>query len=89
MDHEQVIKWLVPIVARGLAWIFASWLGLAAAESGDLATKAAGGLGALALVGVSIYTSIKGRRKLEGAAYDEGIADAKMEQSHGQSQGGN
>ena len=64
MDNKQVIAWLVAVVARGLAWAGAAWLGLSAAESQDAGQQAAEGLAALALVGVSIYTSIKGRQKL-------------------------
>jgi len=64
MDYKQVIAWLIPIIARGIAWILAAKLGFTAAESQDLATQAGGAIGALALVGVSIYTSIKGRKKL-------------------------
>ena len=64
MDHKQVIARLVPVVVRGIAWVLAGQLGLTAAESQDLATQAGSALGALVLVGVSVYTSIKGRRKL-------------------------
>ncbi len=64
MDAKQVIAWLVPILVRGIAWILAAKLGMEAAEAEDLATQAGMGLGALILVGISIYTSVKGRRKL-------------------------
>ncbi len=64
MDSKQVIAWLVPIVARGIAWILAAKLGFTAAESQNLATQIGAALGSLALVGVSIYTSVKGRKKL-------------------------
>ena len=64
MDSKQLIKWLLPIVARGLAWVFAAKLGLAAAEAQSEAAAAAEALGALALVAVSVYTSVKGRKTL-------------------------
>jgi len=64
MDHKQLIAWLVPVVARGVAWILAAKLGFEAAESQDLATQIGSAVGALALVAVSIYTSVKGRKKL-------------------------
>jgi len=67
MDKKQVIAWLVPIVVRGVAWILAAKLGFTAAESQDMATQIGSALGALALVGVSIYTSVKGRKKLLAA----------------------
>jgi len=66
MDHKQLIAWLVPVIARGIAWVLAAKLGMDAAESGDLSMQAAGAIGALALVGISIWTSIKGRSKLKG-----------------------
>ncbi|KPK82785.1 MAG: hypothetical protein AMJ81_09240 [Phycisphaerae bacterium SM23_33] len=64
MDKKQLIRWLIPIIARGLAWFFAMKLGLEATQAQNQATAAAEALGALALVGISIYTSVKGRRKL-------------------------
>jgi len=36
MDVKQVIAWLVPILARGIAWILAAKLGIEAAEAQDL-----------------------------------------------------
>lgn len=64
MDKKQLIRWLIPVVTRGLAWIFAAHLGISAAESQSEAAAAAEALGALALVAVSVYTSVKGRRTL-------------------------
>ena len=64
MDRKQLIKWLIPVVARGLAWILAARLGLEAADAQSQAAAAAEALGALALVAVSVYTSVTGRKKL-------------------------
>jgi hypothetical protein len=64
MDAKQLVAWLVPILVRGIAWILAAKLGMEAAEAQDLATQAGAGLGALVLVGISIWTSVKGRKKL-------------------------
>ena len=64
MNHKQLIKWLIPIVARGIAWVLAAKLGLDAAQAKADATTAAEAIGALLLVGLSIYTSIRGRQKL-------------------------
>ncbi len=64
MDHKQLIKWLVPVIARGIAWVLAAKLGLDAAQARTDAATAAEALGALLLVGLSIYTSIRGRQKL-------------------------
>lgn len=64
MDKKQLIRWLVPIIARGLAWFFAVKLGLEAAQAEGEAAAAAEAIAALALVAISIYTSIKGRKKL-------------------------
>ncbi len=36
MDVKQVIAWVVPILARGIAWILAAKLGIEAAEAQDL-----------------------------------------------------
>jgi len=64
VDHKQLIKWLVPVIARGIAWVLAAKLGLDAAQARTDAATAAEALGALLLVGLSIYTSIRGRQKL-------------------------
>ncbi len=64
MDAKQWVAWLVPILVRGIAWILAAKLGMEAAEAEDLATQAGAALGALALIGVSIWTSLAGRKKL-------------------------
>lgn len=64
MDKRTLIRWLVGIVARGLAWVFAAKLGMDAAQSQVDATTAAEALAALALVGISVYTSVKGRKAL-------------------------
>ena len=62
MDKKQLIAWLVPIAVRGVAWVLAARLGFEAVEAQGLATQIGSALGALALVGVSIYTSVKGRK---------------------------
>jgi phosphotransferase system glucose/maltose/N-acetylglucosamine-specific IIC component len=64
VDKKQLIKWLIPIIARGLAWFFAVKLGLAAAQAESEAAAAAQAIGALVLAVVSVYTSVKGRKKL-------------------------
>ena len=64
MDRKELIKWLVGIVARGIAWFLAVKLGMDAAESSEAGTAIAQALGSLALVGISIYTSVKGRKAL-------------------------
>lgn len=64
MDKKQLMAWLIPIVARGIAWILAAKFGMDAIESGVTATGIAEAAGMLALAGVSIYTSVKGRKKL-------------------------
>lgn len=64
MDKKQVIRWLVTIIARGLAWILAAKLGLEAAQAQNEATAAAEAVGALILVAISVYSSVKGRKKL-------------------------
>lgn len=63
-DNKQTIAWLTAIVGRGIAWILAAKLGLDATESGATGLGIAEALGALVLGGVSIYTSLKGRKKL-------------------------
>jgi hypothetical protein len=66
MDRKELIRWLSGILARGLAWFFAVKLGIEASQAGTWAESAAEAIGSLVLVGVSIYTSISGRRKLLG-----------------------
>jgi len=36
MDVKQVIAWVVPFLARGIAWILGAKLGIEAAEAQDL-----------------------------------------------------
>ena len=64
MDIKTIVGWIVPVVIRGLSWIFAAKLGLDAAVSKDLATSGAEAIGALVLVGWSVYTSVKERKAL-------------------------
>jgi len=64
MDKALVVRWVAGIVARGIAWVLAAKFGLAAAESQDLAAQVGQALAALILVGISIYSSIKGRKTL-------------------------
>ncbi len=64
MDKKQLILWLAAILGRGVAWILTAKLGMAAAEAGTTAEGIGAALGALALAGVTIYTSVKGRQKL-------------------------
>jgi len=64
MDYRQVLKWLLPIVVRGLAWILAAWLGMEATAADSNAAAIGEALLALVLVGISVYTSIKGRKTL-------------------------
>lgn len=64
MDKAQLIKWLVPVVARGISWIFVAKLGADAVEGSAWGTQIASGLGAAILLAASIYTSLAGRKKL-------------------------
>lgn len=64
MDKKQIIAWCVGILARGLAWVFAAKLGWDATTSAASAQTAAEALGALVLVCVSVYSSVKGRKAL-------------------------
>jgi len=64
VDYKQIVTWIVPVVIRGLAWILAAKLGLAASEASSYATSAGEALGALALVGLSVWSSVAGRKKL-------------------------
>jgi hypothetical protein len=57
VDNTRVIQWIAAAAARGIAWFLAGKLGLEAAQSNELGT-------ALAVSGIAIYTSVKGRRKL-------------------------
>ena len=66
MNKKQVVKWLVGIAARGLTWVFAAKLGMEAFEAESNAAAIAELLGAAVLVGISMYTSVKGRKKLAG-----------------------
>ena len=67
MEKKQLILWLAGIAARGIAWILAAKFGFEAAQSTELGTGIAEALAALAIAGVSIYTSVKGRKALLAA----------------------
>ena len=63
-DQKQLTKWLAGILARGIAWFFAVKLGLAATEASTNAHTAAEALASLALVAASVWSSLRGRKKL-------------------------
>jgi len=65
MDNKQVMKWVVAATARGVAWALVAWLSMDAAQSQSLGLGIAEALGALAVAGISIWTSCKGRKKLK------------------------
>lgn len=65
MDKKTVMKWVIGALARGLAYVFAAGLGLAASEAEGPATAAAEAIAALVLVGISLYSSARGRQKLQ------------------------
>jgi hypothetical protein len=67
MDNKTVITWVAGIVARGVAWVLAAKVGMDAATADSTAATVGQALVALALVGLSIYTSIKGRKALLNA----------------------
>jgi len=64
MDNKQVITWIAAAAARGIAWVLAAKLGLDATQSTSLATTIAEAAAALVIAGISIYTSVKGRKTL-------------------------
>ncbi len=63
-DKKQLTQWLAGILARGLAWFFAVKLGLAAAEASTTAQTAAEAIASLGLLAVSVWSSLRGRKKL-------------------------
>jgi len=64
VDKNVMIQWGVAAIARGLAWVLAAKLGWDAAQAESTAAQAAQAIGALVIVGLSIYTSLKGRQKV-------------------------
>jgi hypothetical protein len=64
VDKATVVKWTVGIVVRGVAWILAAKFGVDAVQSQDLAAQIGQALVALVLVGIAVYSSIKGRNTL-------------------------
>ena len=67
-DKQQLTKWLAGILARGIAWFFAVKLGLAATEAATNAQTAAEAIASIALVAISIWSSLRGRKKLLAAS---------------------
>lgn len=64
MDNKQVIGWIAAAVGRGIAWVLAGKLGMDAAEAQNQASAIGEALAALAIAGIAIYSSVKGRRRL-------------------------
>jgi len=64
MEKTTVIKWVAAAAARGIAWFLAGKLGMEAAQSNELGLSIAEALAALAVAGIAIYTSVKGRGKI-------------------------
>ncbi len=64
MDKKQIVNWIAGAAARGIAWFLAGRLGIEAARSDELGAALAEALAALAVAGLAVYTSVKGRRKL-------------------------
>ncbi len=78
MDNKQVIGWVAAAAARGIAWLLAGKLGMDAADARNQAAAIAEALAALAIAGISIYSSVKGRRRLANGpgATEPASADA-------------
>ncbi len=74
MMDARTFQWLASALARGIAWVLVGKLGIEAAVADGLAARAAPALIALALVGVSLISSVRSRRKLLDA---DPPADAK------------
>lgn len=68
MDKKQLMKWLGGIAGRGIAWFFAVKLGVEASQASSWGAAAGQAIGSLILVGLSVYSSVKGRKKLLAAA---------------------
>ena len=64
MDKKQVIVWAVWAIGRGLAWVLAAKFGMDATEAQGQGAAAANALGAVALVVLSLVSSIKGRKAI-------------------------
>jgi len=65
MDKIAVLKKYLPwIVGHGVAWALAGWLGLEVAKADSLGLAAGEAILALTLVGLSVYDSIKGRKRV-------------------------
>jgi hypothetical protein len=64
VDNKAVIKWIVSALGRGVAWFLAVKLGIESVQADSLGLSIAEALGALVVAGISIYSSVAGRRKL-------------------------
>lgn len=71
MDWKKTIEWLLPSVIRLMAGYLAVKFGMEVAEANETATQIGSGLAALAIAGVSLYTSYKGRARLASTASPE------------------
>ena len=67
MKNRTIIGWITAAMARGIAWVLAVKLGMAAAAAEAEAQTIAEALCALVVAGAAIYSSVTGRRKLLAA----------------------
>ena len=66
MDKVAVLKKYLPwIVAHGVAWALAAWLGIEAVKADGIGAAAGEAVLAITLVGMSVYDSIRGRQKVK------------------------
>lgn len=65
MDKTLLVKWLAGIVARGVSWILLAWLGYQATTADQTTIlSACEAAGAVVVLIVTVYSSVKGRSRL-------------------------
>ncbi len=64
-NNKRTVAWLTAALARGIAWVLVAKLGLDATESGATAQGVSEAVIALIVAGVSIYSSVQGRKRLK------------------------
>jgi len=64
MNREKLLKWGVPILAHGIAWALAAWLGLEKPAAETFGVQGADWLIAGVLIALSFADSYRGRAKV-------------------------
>jgi hypothetical protein len=81
MDRTQIISWAVGTAARYAALALAGWLSLSATQSANLQAQIGQAVGAAVAVGISLWSSYRGRAKAHATSAAAGVVEGQDQQS--------